>query len=99
MRTRERGTALILALATLLLLASLALVMWTGVRLGRDAALGNVDGRHATLAAEAGLHRAVAELTDTFTEPLTGSAPAWSYIDSTGDFALGVPIVNARQIS
>ena len=53
-RSRRGGSALLIALAAVALMSAFAVGLMSLVRLERAAAQNNLDGRRATLAAEAG---------------------------------------------
>ncbi len=98
-RMPRRGSALVLALGTLALMSAFAVGLLAIVRI-ESAASGNaLDGRRATLAAEAGLNRSVVELSGTFQNPLTSQVAPWAYLDKQGDFGHGIPIPQAGRIS
>ena len=98
-RPREDGSALLIALATLALLSAFAISLMALVKLEVAATRNDLDGRRATLAAEAGLNRAIVELSDTFDEPLSPCIPTWAYLDKQGDYGHGVPMPDAGRIS
>jgi hypothetical protein len=96
---RWRGSALLLALGVLALLAGFAVALLAVVRLERRASGSWVDGRRAGLVAEAGVHRALVELSSTFSEPLATRLAPWTYLDANGDFAHGIPLLGAPRCS
>ncbi len=89
-----RGTALVVVLAVLALLATFALAMARLMSLERGASSNHIVAKQARLAAEAGFHRAVAELARSeLREPFPTSTMPWAFRDPAGtDLGIGLPI-------
>src|SRR5207237_540927 len=98
-RMRQRGSALVIALAVLALLFAFGAAFMSTIRLEVRASSAHVDGRRATLLAEAGINRAVVELASTFKAPLSATTPTWAYPGPNGDTGHGIPLEKAKHVS
>lgn len=96
-RTRERGAALLLVLLFLGVLSSLGIGLYSIVRLERLAALNHLSQARARLVAEAGIQRAIAQLSESELDDPTGAGALWRVrdpgvpIERSGDVLRGAP--------